>query len=136
MDQPSAADSCASALGLLLTPTSTVQRWLADAKRDRESVPAFYGALLTGKVYAKDFDIILGVHGPHVEFVPRSTARGPALVLFTSRDRFEPGMMRGEALPFAYLLELLPEGVGLLLDPDHEALVVTADDVAMLRRIA
>ena len=93
MDQPSAADSCASALGLLLTPTSTVQRHLAAAARDPESLPTLYGALLTGKIYAKDFEVILGVDGPSVDFRPRTTACGPALVVFTSRDRFEHGQL-------------------------------------------
>lgn len=135
MDQPSAADSCASALGLLLTPTGTVQRHLAAAARDPESLPTLYGALLTGKIYAKDFEVILGVDGPSVDFRSRATTCGPALVVFTSRDRFEHGTRHAEAMPFVYLLELLPDGVGLLVDPEHEAFVASPDDVAMLKRI-
>jgi hypothetical protein len=136
MDHPAASDSSASALGLILTPARTVQRHLAVASDDREAVIALYGALLTGKVYAKDFEIVLGVSGPFVEFISQPTASGPALVLFTSRDRFPPETKRIEMLPFAYLLELLPRGVALVLDPGHEAFVISAEDAAMLKMIA
>jgi hypothetical protein len=120
---------------LLLTPPAVVQRHLAAAAADRRREPDLYGALLTGKVYAKDLDVILGVDGPCVEFAPRPTACGPALALFTSRDRLG-STSRSDGLPFQFLLDLLPDGVGLLIDPDHEAFVVCPADVAMLKRIS
>ena len=138
MNQPPAADSSASALRSLFTPSTTVQYHLADAAYDRRAKPALYGALLTGKVYARDFEVILGVDGPLVEFLPTDTEWGESLVLFTSRDRFQRDMssMDGEAMPFVYVLELLPKGVGLLIDPDNEGFFISPDDIEMLRRIA
>ena len=138
MNNPPAADSSASALRSLFTPSTTVQYHLADAAYDRRNKPALYGALLTGKVYTRDFEVILGVDGPLVEFLPTKTEWGDSLVLFTSRDRFQPDMsaMDGDAMPFVYVLELLPQGIGLLLDPDHEGFFISPEDIEMLRRIA
>ena len=135
MDHPAASDSTATALGVILTPSSTLQRRLALAADDREATIALYGALITGKVYASDVEILLGVNGPFVEFISHPTASGPALVLFSSRSRFLPHTRRIELLPFADLLELLPSGVALVLDPGHEAFVIPPEDVAMLKTI-
>jgi hypothetical protein len=138
MHQPPAADSSSSALRSLFTPSTTVQYHLGQAAHDRSNTPALYGALLTGKVFTRDFEVILGVEGPLVEFLPTRTDRGESLVLFTSRNRFQRDMNRmdGEAMPFVYVLELLPHGVGLLLDPEHEAFFISPEDIEMLRRIA
>lgn len=130
-----AADSNVAMLRSWVLPPAVVQQHLAAAARDGRHRGSLFGVLLAGKIYAVDFDVLLDVDGPHMEFFMTDTVDGPAVAVYTSRTRVGDSRAAhgAESMPFAYLLCALPPQTRILIDPDNEALVIEPDEVDQLR---
>ncbi len=129
-------DASESQVGLPCSRSAVVHRHLGAAVADETARLDLYTALILGRVYLPQLQVLLDDDGPHVEFQTQSTRSGPAVTVFSSRSRVgsdvEPSAV--ESMPFGYLLHALPDGVGVVIDPDHEGYVIEPEEIEMLRQ--
>jgi hypothetical protein len=135
-----ASDSTARAPMLHAMPTAepVVDRWLAAARHDVRHEVGFYGALLAGKVYVMDCELVLGDRGPYVELRPRADGERRMLEAYTSRRQLPEGVdpLDVPAMPFVALLRALEAGVELELNPSTAlARTMVAVELELLRRV-
>lgn len=121
----------------LFTPPTTTQRHLDRAHVDRRHKPELFGALLSGKVYVLDFDIVLTEDGPELEFPVQPGRFGRFVTLYSGRNRLPASRdpMEAEAMPFVTVLRWLPHGVSICVDPDYLDYVISPSETEVLRRI-
>jgi len=135
-----ASDSTARApmLQAMHTAEPVVDRWLVAARHDEQHEVGFYGALLAGKVYVMDCELVLGARGPYVELRPQADGERRVLAVHTSRRWLPEGVdpLDVPAMPFVALLRALEAGVELELNP-VTALARTMDavELELLRRV-
>ena len=120
-----------SQVGMQCSRSSVLHHRLGAAVNDDHARLDLYASLMVGTVYVESMRILLTDDGPRVEFEAVSTNRGPAVVAFSSRSRVRDSGV--EPIAFEYLVHALPDGVGVVLDPDHECLLVEPEDVRTLR---
>lgn len=135
-----ASDSTARApmLHAATTAEPEVDRRLAAARHDVRHEAAFYGALLAGKVYVVEGEVVLGDRGPYVELRPRMDGERRVLRAYTSRRHLPRGVdpLDVPALPFVALLRGIDEDVEVELNPGG-ALErrMEAVELGLLRRV-
>jgi len=120
------------------TAEPEVDRRLAVAHRDARHEAAFYGALLRGKVYVADCELVLGEHGPYVELQPHGHAGRRVLRVYSARRHLPAGIdpLDAPSMPFAAVLRALDEDVEVELDPGTAlARRMEAVELGMLRRV-
>ncbi|MEX1362394.1 MAG: SseB family protein [Nannocystaceae bacterium] len=120
------------------TPEPQLERHLQRARHDERYRHWLFGALLVGKVYVADFELLLGHDGPMIELRPHEDGAGRVLAVYTSLARV-PGQIDAddvETMPFAELLQTLESGVDLCLNPDGpQAHRIAAEELDLLRRV-
>jgi hypothetical protein len=97
-----------------------------------------YAALLTGKVYVADCELVLGDRGPYVELRPRVEGERRVMVAYTSRRHLPEGVdpLDVPAMPFVALLRALEGDVELELNPGGAlARTMEAMELELLRRV-
>lgn len=121
-------------MGMQCSRSAVLHMRLGAAVTDEHARVDLYASLMLGTVYVESIRILLTEDGPKVEFDSVSTTSGPAIVAYSSRTR-RPELNRNdlEAVSFEYLVHALPEGVGVVVDPKHECLLIDAEDVQALR---
>lgn len=89
-----ASDSTARApmLHAVLTAGSEIDRYIEAARTSTPDAPGLYAALLMGKVYVTEHELVLGEQGPYVELQPGADARGRVLAVYTSRRHVPAGV--------------------------------------------
>ena len=135
-----ASDSTAGAPMLHAMPTAepVVDRWLAAARNDVRHEVELYGALLAGKVYVMDCELVLGVRGPYVQLRPRVDGERRVLAAYSSRQQLPEGVdsLDVPAMPFVALLRVLETGVALELNPATTlARTMGTAELELLRRV-
>lgn len=130
-------DAGESQVGMPCSRSAVLHQHLIAAASDERARLDLYASLLMGSVYVESMEILLGEQGPEVEFSTTATKYGPAVIAYSSRTRHR-GAHRSdlESTAFAYLLHALPEGVGIVLDPNHECYLIEPEEVRMLRQCA
>ena len=117
--------------------SAVLHQRLGAAVTDDHARLDLYASLMLGTVHVEGMRILLTDDGPQVEFGAVPTSSGPAVVAYSSRSRCpEVDLGDLEAIAFEYLVHALPEGIGVVLDPNHECLLVEAQDVRALRESA
>lgn len=124
-------------MGMQCSRSAVLHQRLGAAVTDEHARVDLYASLMLGTVYVESMRILLTEDGPKVEFDSVSTTSGPAIVAFSSRTR-RPELDRDdlESVSFEYLVHALPEGVGVVVDPEHECLLIDAEDIQTLRDAA
>ena len=126
-----------SQVGMHCSRSSVLHQRLGAAVHDDRARLDLYASLMLGTVYVEGMRILLTDDGPQVEFGVVPTRSGPAVVAYSSRSRYrELDLGDLESIAFEYLVHALPDGVGVVLDPSHECLLVEAEDVRVLRASA
>lgn len=123
-----------SQVGMPCSRSAVLHHRLGAAVHDEQARVDLYASLMLGKVYVEGIQILLTDDGPQVEFPAVPTSSGPAVVAYSSRSRCSDATDL-EAVAFEYLVHALPPGVGVVLDPDHECLLIEHEDVDMLRSV-
>ena len=117
-------------MGMVCSRSAVLHQRLGAAVTDEQARVDLYASLMLGTVYVDSMQILLTDDGPKVEFESVPTTHGPAIVAYSSRRRRrELNGVRLEGVAFEYLVHALPEGVGVVVDPDHECLLIEADDI-------
>lgn len=123
-----------SQVGMVCSRSAVLHQRLGAAVTDEQARVDLYASLMLGTVYVDSMQILLTDGGPKVEFESVPTTHGPAVVAYSSRRRRRDLNRAGlEAVAFEYLVHALPEGVGVVIDPDHECLLIESEDVQALR---
>lgn len=126
-----------SQVGMQCSRSAVLHQRLGAAISDEQARVDLYASLMLGSVYVESLRILLTDDGPQVEFDTVTTNRGPAVVAYSSRSRRrEPDSRDMESIAFEYLVHALPDGVGVVLDPSHECLLIEPEDVRALRESA
>jgi hypothetical protein len=125
-----------SQVGMQCSRSAVLHRRLGAAVYDEHARVDLYASLLLGSVYVESMQILLTDDGPKVEFEAVSTNRGPAVVAYSSRSRRPSDAEPLEAIAFEYLVHALPEDISIVVDPDHECLLIDAEDLQALRDAA
>lgn len=123
-----------SQVGMPCSRSAVLHHRLGAAAQDAHARVDLYASLMLGKVYVEGIQILLTDDGPQVEFPAVPTLSGPAVAAYSSRSRC-PDAKELDAVAFEYLVHALPPGVGIVIDPDHERLLVEHEDVEMLRSV-
>ena len=126
-----------SQVGMQCSRSAVLHQRLGAAVNDDHARLDLYASLMLGTVYVEGMRILLTDDGPQVEFEAVPTSSGPAVVAYSSRSRC-PELDVGdlEAIAFEYLVHALPDAVGVVIDPNHECLLVEGEDVRALRESA
>ncbi len=122
-----------SQVGMPCSRSAVLRQRLCAAVSDDQARADLYASLMIGSVYVEGQQILLTDDGPVVEFDTVSTMHGPAVVAYSSRSRRRELDPNIDSIAFAYLVHALPEGVGIVLDPNDECLLVEGQDVHALR---
>ncbi len=123
-----------SQVGMPCSRSAVLHQRLGAAVADEQARVDLYASLMLGTVYVDGMRILLADDGPQVEFDAVPTKQGPAVVAYSSRSRYrEFGEQDPESIAFEYLVHALPPGIGIVVDPNHECLLIEASDVRMLR---
>lgn len=120
------------------TAEPEVDHHLAVAQADTRHEPWLYGALLAGRVYVTEYELVLGDHGPYVELQPRSAGEAGVLAVYTSRQHVPAGEdpLDAQALPFAVMLRTLDAGTEVEINPGGPlARRLTTTELDLLRRV-
>ena len=126
-----------SQVGMLCSRSAVLHQRLSAAVDDDLARLDLYASLMLGTVHVEGMRILLTDDGPQVEFTAVPTRSGHAVVAYSSRSRRpERDVADLEVIAFEYLVHALPDGVGVVLDPNHECLLVEAEDVRALRESA
>ena len=126
-----------SQVGMQCSRSSVVHQRLGAAVTDEQARVDLYASLMLGTVYVGSMQVLLTEDGPKVEFESVPTTHGPAIVAYSSRTRRRRRSEEElESVSFEYLVHALPEGVGVVVDPDHECLLIEPGDVQTLRESA
>ncbi|MBV1860076.1 MAG: hypothetical protein KUG77_16810 [Nannocystaceae bacterium] len=126
-----------SQVGMQCSRSAVLHQCLGAAVSDEQARVDLYASLMAGAVYVEAPQILLTQDGPKVEFETVPTTHGPAVVAFSSRRRRrELNREALDAVAFEYLVHALPEGVGVVVDPEHECLLIEAQDIVALRGTA
>ncbi len=121
-------------MGMQCSRSAVLHQRLGAAVTDDHARVDLYASLMLGTVYVDSMEILLTEDGPKVEFESVSTTHGPAIVAYSSRRRRgELSREQLEGVSFEYLVHALPEGVGVVVDPQHECLLIDGDDIQTLR---
>ena len=123
-----------SQVGMQCSRSAVLHQRLGAAVNDEHARVDLYASLMLGTVYVAAMQILLTEDGPKVEFESVPTTHGPAVVAYSSRRRRrELNREDLEGVAFEYLVHALPEGVGVVVDPDQECLLIEAEDIQALR---
>ena len=126
-----------SQVGMVCSRSAVLHQRLGAAVTDERARVDLYASLMLGTVYVASMQILLTDDGPKVEFESVPTTHGPAVVAYSSRKRRrEVSRDDLDSVAFEYLVHALPEGVGVVVDPDHECLLIEAEDIQTLRDAA
>lgn len=121
-------------MGMQCSRSAVLRQRLGAAVTDEQARVDLYASLMLGTVYVESMQILLTDDGPKVEFESVSTTHGPAVVAYSSRKRRRELKREDlDGVAFEYLVHALPEGVGVVVDPDHECLLIDAEDIQTLR---
>ncbi len=135
--EPAASDR-APQLRAIFTPEHELERHLESAAQDPRYRHWLLGALLAGKVFVTDYEIVLDEPGPYLELCPDAGPRGPVLAVYTSRNRVPAGVpvMDAQAMPFAYLLGVLDCHASMIINPgEPHAHQLSCAELELLRRV-
>ncbi len=126
-----------SQVGMQCSRSAVLHQRLGAAVTDEHARVDLYASLMLGTVYVEPVQILLTEDGPKVEFESVPTTHGPAIVAYSSRTRRrELNREELEGVSFEYLVHALPEGVGVVVDPEHECFLIDGADIQTLRDAA
>lgn len=120
------------------TAAAELERRLATARHDVRHEADFYAALLAGKVFVVDCELVLGEQGPCVELQPRVEGDCRVLVMYTSRRHLPAGVdpLDAPSMPFTAVLRAMGDDVEVALDPGTTlARRMEAVELELLRRV-